>query len=643
MFCVVLTELSRHRNLQPWNFEDHNTSMAFCTAAWMKTVFIVIVGIVVLLLLRNIIFAKVTEPQCRCEVVSQPIVHKREEISKQIKHQLEVVAVELSKAASFTVQARRHTRTSLRLVLEMIQRLGITKPDVKKVTVTGTRVAEDQKGALFDVCPKVYISDQKISYPTQENNRVLVDCKNARPFPDVLYVLLNGFDYANADAILAVLREIYASYPKLTVHVAVHEKLTIPNDLTLNVLQHLLATKAATNDIWNTLVDKATTDFVLVGRRIERFLWHANIELERLVRVVSELGVDAAGGASRTPDGHWSLGCQQTRLGFYKLTYLAGYYRLSKSCAFCGYLTSPFVSKLSMLRAVKFRMASPDVVFHDYFIRLKKLGKLAMSCPDVMLYMQANNISELTRHKQWIQMAQSQALNVVQFAEGKQLSFSCSEAKTTCGWRKGISVPICCMNILIKQIQDLFDICDKLGIFCRANCGTVLGAVKFNGVLPWELDADISYTPIKEVNFWERQEEFIKLGYTIYKQFPGKCPKFDQNNARCLQFAVRTREWKIDVWDNTPKNITNWLRDHQLKPTKVQIGGRWFNSLNNPGLYVRNHFGFKILKHVEHPVMTGVSISKNLPSGRFIKCPHPGSINCLDQYDPDGNIDIIYN
>ena len=623
--------------------------MAFCTATWMKTVFVAIVCIVLLLLLLLLLrkenFETVIGQQWQREVVSQPIVYKGEEISKQMKHQLEIVAVELSKAASFiigTSEARRHTKTSLRLVLEMIQRLGITKPDVK-VNVTGTRVEEDRKGALFDVCPEVYISDHKISYPTQEKNRVLADCKNARAFPDVLSILLNGFDYANADAILVVLREVYSSYPKLTVHVALQKKLTIPSDLTLTVLQHVLSTKAATNDIWNTLVDKATTDFVLVGRRIERFLWHANIELERLVRVVSELGVDAAGGASRTPDGHWSLGCQQTRLGFYKLTYLAGYYRSSKSCAFCDYLSSPFVSKLSTLRAVKFKMAAPDVVFHDYFIRLKKLGKLAMSCPDVMFYMQANNISESTRHKQWIQMAQSQALNVVKFADGKQLSFSCSEAKTTCGWRKGISVPICCMNILIKQIQDFFDICDKLGIFCRANCGTVLGAVKFNGVLPWELDADISYTPIKEANFWERQKEITKLGYTISKQYPGKCPKFDQKIFKCLQFAVNTREWKIDVWDNTPKNITNWLRDHQLKPTKVQIGGRWFNSLTNPGLYVRNNYGFEVLKHVEHPYMTGVSISKNMPSSRFIKCPYPGSINCLNQYEIDGNIDIIYN
>ena len=69
---------------------------------------------------------------------------------------------------------------------------------------------------------------------------------------------------------------------------------------------------------------------------------------------------------------------------------------------------------------------------------------------------------------------------------------------------------------------------------------------------------------------------------------------------------------------------------------------RWFNSINNPGLNARNNYGSEILKHVEHPYMTGVSSSKNVPSGRFIKYPHPRSNNFFNMYEPDGNIDIIY-
>ena len=563
-------------------------------------------------------------------------------ISTHIKQQLQVLATEMQKGVLPTI-SREETdiqmQTSLNLVLEIMEQLGIRKPDFD-VNVTVAEEEVTRKGELLDVCPEVYLGT-KSDHPVHEKSRILAHCTNARPFPDVLSILLNGFDYVTDDEILVVLREIYNSYPKLTVHVAVHKTLAIPGDLKLSVKQHELAESATADIIWNTLAEKATTDFVLVGRRIERFLWQANVELERLVRVVSELGVDAVGGAFRTPDGHWSLGCQQTQLAHYRIKYVDGYHRSSKSCAFCDYIPSPFVSRLSTLRAVRFNMRSPDVVFHDYFLRLKKLRKLAVSCPDVMFFMQGDNMSEASRHKQWKQMAQVHAINVVNFADGKQLSFSCEEAETLCKRRKGISVPVCCLNVLRKQIQDTFEICEKLGIFCRVNCGTALGAIKFKGVLPWELDADISYTPSNKVNFWQRKDEFTRRGYSFSKYYPSKCRVFNQTFPACRKFAIGSRYWHVDMWDNTPTNITDWLRGHDLKPTKVQMGDRWVNSLTNPGLYARNEYSFEVLRHVEHTSVTGRNPSL-MRGGQYIKCAVPGFHGCLDQSDADGNIGIIY-
>ena len=212
------------------------------------------------------------------------------------------------------------------------------------------------------MCPEVYLGSLA-DHPIHERSRVLAHCTNARLFSDVLSILLIGFDYVTDDEIIMVLHEMYISYPKLTVHV--HKTLAMPGDLKLGVKQHELGESATADVIWNTLAEKATTDFVLVGRKIESFLWQVNVVLERLVRVMSEFGVDAVGGAFRTPDGHWSLGCQQTQLTHYIIKYVAGYHISSKSCAFCDYIPSPFVSRLSTLRAVRFNMASPDVVFHD--------------------------------------------------------------------------------------------------------------------------------------------------------------------------------------------------------------------------------------------------------------------------------------
>ena len=567
-----------------------------------------------------------------------------EQVSTDIKQQLQDLAIQLHKAALPTINrndARRHVQTSLNFVREMIEQLAITRPDVD-IEVAASQVEETRKGKLLDVCPEVYLGTLA-DHPIHEKSRVLAHCTNARPFPDVLSILLNGFDYVTDDEILVILREVYTSYPKLTVHMAVHKTLALPGELKLSVKQHELAESATADIIWNTLAEKATTDFVLVGRRIERFLWQANVELERLVRVVSQLGVDAVGGAFRTPDGHWSLGCQQTQLAHYRIKYVDGYYRSSKSCAFCDYIPSPFVSRLSTLRAVRFNMTSPDVVFHDYFLRLKKLRKLAVSCPDVMFFMQGDNMSEASRHKQWKQMAQVHAINVVHFADGKQLSFSCDEAKTLCKRRKGISVPVCCLNVLRKQIQDTFEICEKLGIFCRVNCGTALGAIKFKGVLPWEVDADISYTPSKDVNFWQRKDEFTKRGYKFSKYYPSKCRVFNQKSPACRKFAIGTRYWHVDMWDNTPRSITDWLRGHNLKPTKVQMGDRWVNSLTNPGLYARNEFSFEVLRHVEHTFVTGLRNPSLMRGGQYTKCAVPGFHGCLDQTDADGNIGIIYH
>ncbi|KAK2183305.1 hypothetical protein NP493_317g02110 [Ridgeia piscesae] len=227
--------------------------------------------------------------------------------------------------------------------------------------------------------------------------------------------------------------------------------------------------------------------------------------------------------------------------------------------------------------------------------------------------------------------------------DGKQLSFSCEEAKTLCKRRKGISVPICCLTVLTKQIQDVFDICEKLGIFCRVDYGTALGAIKFKGVLPWELDADISYTPSNKVNFWQRKDDFTRSGYTIRPFFLTWCPQFNQSVIACRKFAIRSWFWKIDMWDSSPRNITDWLREQHLKPTKVQIGDRWFNSLTNPGLNVRNRYCFEVLKHVEHIAITSLRNLDLMRGGQYIKCPKPGFNGCLGQSDADGNIGIIFS
>ena len=301
------------------------------------------------------------------------------------KAHLQNIAIHLSKVVDSTWRtpaAQNEARNALKLTQMALAEFGI-EISRKKINKTTTGPRENPKGKRLVVCPEKYLGTN-VDYPWFEKGRVLTNCTNAPPFPSVLSVLLNGFDYSDQSEIVVVLREIYATYPRLTVHLAVAEKVVIPDEVKLDVHQHILGKNPASNDVWNGLVEKATTDYVLVGRRIERFQWYAL--LERMVRVVSELGVDAVGGSLRTPDGHWSMGCHQIRLRNYTLTYRDGYHISTKSCVYCDYIPSPFVSRTSTLRTVQFKMASPDTVFHDYFLRLMQDRKLVMSCPDAMFY-----------------------------------------------------------------------------------------------------------------------------------------------------------------------------------------------------------------------------------------------------------------
>ena len=63
--------------------------------------------------------------------------------------------------------------------------------------------------------------------------------------------------------------------------------------------------------------------------------------------------------------------------------------------------------------------------------------------------------------------------------------------------------------------------------------------------------------------------------------------------------------------------------------------------MTNPGLYVRNEYGFEVLRHVEHTVVTGLRNPSLMRGGQYTKGGVHGLQGCLDQSDADGNIGIL--
>ena len=549
-------------------------------------------------------------------------------------------AKEIENVVRFSWQStvvQRQAKRALRHILVILEELNVDIPS-DTLYVMENRATDQQNKS---VCPEKYLGT-KADYPWFEKGRILTNCSDVRPFASVISIMLNGFDYTTESQIQVVLRDIYATYPGLTVHLAVREKIMIPEEVKLNVLQYAHNQITAANTVWNGLVEKVSTDYVLIGRRIERFQWYAL--LERMVRVVSELGVDAVGGSLRTPDGHWSMGCQQTRLRNYTLTYRDGYHVSTNSCAYCDYIPSSFVSKTSTLRAVKFKMASPDTVFHDYFLRLQHVQKLVMLCPDSMFYVLANNESASSLHQQWLPMAQIHSLNRANFADGRHLSFSCQESMADFEWSVGIIVPICEVETLLKAILETMDICRDIGLFCQLQEGTALGAMTFNSILPWERDACIAYMTSKNVSFLDHRDKFTNLGYKLSSAYPEKCHQFQPSSDEwCYNYDLHVSGRRIVLVAVSSRLATDFLGENRIESTKLLIGGRWMNAPTNPALTLRNRYGYDLLRHAPYRSKFKYAASWLInDTDKFTSCPDFGSQTCLDQYPTDGNVDFIY-
>ena len=161
------------------------------------------------------------------------------------------------------------------------------------------------------------------------------------------------------------------------------------------------------------------------------------------------------------------------------------------------------------------------------------------------------------------------------------------------------------------------------------------GAVKFNGVLPWDIDADIVFLSANFSVIENLKSKIKKAGYSISV---GSRPSGKNGRLHGGYFALETINWKIDLWGFTAFD-TQLARARGLRPTKVIFAGQWVNLPHNPGLFARNRYSAGTYQHQEHWRSIGrISAWKFYSPGTFIKCPRPGHSGCLDQFPADGNM-----
>ncbi|XP_033743799.1 uncharacterized protein LOC117329777 [Pecten maximus] len=157
-------------------------------------------------------------------------------------------------------------------------------------------------------------------------------------------------------------------------------------------VKHMTSTTTE-GDALNILMEEVKTKYTLVLRNVTEL--DSNARIERLVREIESLNVNAVGGAIRNSDNVWSLGCHQRVFRNYTVVYEEGYDESMHDCVFCDHVDGPFLIKTKILKQIKFDSSlKPMGSYEDFFMRLNTEVAL---CADSLFDMDFPRRSELTK------------------------------------------------------------------------------------------------------------------------------------------------------------------------------------------------------------------------------------------------------
>ncbi|KAJ7379239.1 hypothetical protein OS493_017748 [Desmophyllum pertusum] len=517
----------------------------------------------------------------------------------------------------------------------LVQRLGeIVKRLDNSLQPSATKAEKVSKDGTLDVCPELY-QGGRLGYPFYAHEGwYTIHCTNVKPIRSVISVLVNTVAYPREDEnhIKTVLKGITETYPTVQVHLATRSNEVMEDAKKYKNIDVVKVDDAKLGKGWNTLISKVSTPYVLIARDVFHFTWLT--QLERQIRVVSQIpNVGVVGGAYRNYSGHWKVGCAQTTIKNYVLEYQEGYYHSKNECMFCDYLQGPFVTKTNMLKLDE--SLPNEVIFQDWFLRVVEDGNLVMSCPDAMYFTtDYSSYSKRTDKKVWTSLAKKWELNRVLLPQGVKHSFSCQDIGFKCSGAHSDLLPVCCLEEYADALTFFRNFTDTHNISFELDSGSVLGGVKFNGLVPWDVDGDLI---LKNAGFEifgkrETKEHFQKNGYILTEYKPGFV-------------RVNFNGFDIEVWGLNVLSNTQYLPPELQKPetfTKANIRGNWIDTQYSPGLYSRNRYGREILKHSQSWRKVGLphSFADYVP-GSFKPCEKPNHHACLHNFPGDGDIPFL--
>ncbi|XP_077984355.1 uncharacterized protein LOC144438993 [Glandiceps talaboti] len=492
-----------------------------------------------------------------------------------------------------------------------------------------------------NVCPEEY-KGPLYDYPFRNKGFEPIKCNNSKPLHTLVSVLLNFKEPGGKrEKIRNVLKGIERVYPRLTVHLA-FDRTTTPFNTSefskLNIFTYAEKDigSLTAGETWKLLVSKVTTPYTFIGRDLTHFT--NDTRFERLILAAETLNASYVGGAWRTPDGHWNMGCHQSLMKNWTLSYRAGYFHSQNECVFCSHLTGPFLAETKIIRTSGFDSSfSSHIVFEDFFLDAQSRSVLTLSCPDAMFHIEDTS-TKYSRREVFIPFVGKFKINVLKHANGVVHRYDCSEAKVDSKKTVGFAVAPCCLQNLADIVNFFMTTCKENNFLCELQEGTLLGALKFNKVLPWERDADLAFHTANYTALGKLKDKFVKRGYSF--DFQGDSTVWCCVDGRKAggKIHIMGKSWSVETAGSHMMD-SELLIQEGMSPTKVFHVGQWVGVPRNPGLHARNRYGKEIYRHAQHWMsMKKTDGYTDYQTTGFTPCTSPGHHACLDQYLPDGNI-----
>ncbi|KAL9982210.1 hypothetical protein ACROYT_G011023 [Oculina patagonica] len=564
--------------------------------------------------------------------------------SLKLTNDLKRLAVELSETQRSLIHSPLHfyrVGRNIEVVHGMIKSLGGNLVDDDKsyfVRDSSSSTSARKK----EVCPEKFMgNDSLYGYPFYRKGFERVNCTEFVPIDQLVTIIVTSPEERLPEEQHQVFQGIAKYYPNIPITLLSKRKPTLAGltNLKLN-LKDFVSEDLAHGETWSKLLQEVTTPFiyVLFAPDITHFTDDTNIE--RLVRVLSENeDMIVAGGSHKNLRGEWDKDCLQVTFKNWTAYFRGGYYHSFNDCIVCDVIPGPFMGKTKELKQVGIDERLPFGVFQDLFwrLKLKHPEKVVVSCPDVMFNTYEREIPD---HKY---AALSQKWDVKKWVDsnGRVRWYGCRgghnhDNTSSCSRQTGLAVPPCDLENLADAIKFIMKECEDAGVYCELNEGSVLGAVKFNKILPWERDADIKFLSENYTAIQKLRPKFEAAGFEFVDERGTECC----TDGRKIWgiFLLYKNGWKVDMYGKAMLESELLVASGQ-RPTKVMLAGQWVTAMRNPGLSARNRYGPNIYRHVEHWYDIGYSYG-HVPykSGIFTRCPEPGHSGCLDQFPPDGNL-----